>query len=173
MRKSIIYSLALASVVLPAAARTQKVTTFRESKNGDCQAVLQVNTDDGSIIAGCRASSKSKDYEAYWMKSDKNGNRLCVEKSKRDDVTRAHYLQRNADGSSMAATYETSRNGVNQALLIMRDAAGAGMVIPQATESPLFQKTLSLDHEMRDYLQDLRRHLRRALIFDRDLDFLP
>ena len=172
MRRSIIILAALAVWTLPAAAETQGAMTIQESENGDCRAELRLKTDDGSIIAGCRASTKSKEYETYWMKADKNGNQMRVAKRRRNSMSRAQYLQRSADGSSLAASYETSPGGGNHVLLMLKNASGEAMLIPQAVENALFQKILSMDREMWTHVKDVQRHLRRSLGQNHELEII-
>ncbi|HEX7342809.1 MAG TPA: hypothetical protein VF398_01000 [bacterium] len=172
MRGSIISILALAFLTLAAGARDQKVMMFQESTNGDCRAELQINSDEGSIVAGCRTSSKSKDFEAYWMKSDKNGNRVCVEKSKRDDVTRGHYLQKSADGSSLIASYESTPEKSDHVHLLLKASSGDEMRVTKENEAALLKRMINLDHEINIYMKDVQKNLRRASAIHGDWDSL-
>jgi len=172
MHKSIIYLLAFAVLPLAAAARDQKVMMFQESKDGDCQAELQINSDEGSIVAGCRTSSKSKDYETYWMKSELNGSRICVEKSKRDNVTRGHYLQKSADGSSLVASYESTPEKPDHVHYMLKGASGEKLQVTQGDADVLLRRMFNLDHEMNIYMRQIQKHLRRGSAIPEDWDFL-
>lgn len=160
MRKTIVISLALIILTLPAAARTQKIMTYQESANGERRAELKVQTEESSIIAGCRSSSQTPGYKVYYLKSDKKGNRLCVENSVQDAAASGHYLQKNADGSALLASYMTSPAGASQALFMLKDAAGEEIVIWDLAASPLVRRLLSLDHEMKIYLKDIQKYMR-------------
>ena len=154
--------LALSIMALAAAARDQKVMMIQERTNGDCRAELQINSDDGSIIAGCKSSPESKNYETYWMKSDKNGNRVCVEKSKQDDVTRGHYLQKSADGSSLLASYESAPEKSDHVHLLLKASSGDEVQVTKENEAGLLKRMLDLDQEMSIYMRDIQKNLRRA-----------
>jgi len=172
MRSSIVGFLVLAFLTLAATARDQKVMTVQESTNGDRRAELQINSEDGSIVAGCRTSSKSKDYEAYWMKSGKNGSRICVEKSKRDDVTRGHYLQESADGSSLVASYESTPEKPDRVHFLLRGSSGNELQVSRESERVLLRRMFNLDHEMNIYMENIQQHLRRGSAIHDEWDFL-
>jgi hypothetical protein len=172
MRSSIVYFLALAFLTLAATARDQKVMMVQESANGDRRAELQINSENGSIVAGCRTSSESKDYETYWMKSEKNGSRICVEKSQRDDVTRGHYLQKSADGSSLVASYESTPEKPDHIHFLLKGSSGDDLQISGENEDVLLQRMFNMDLEMNIYMREIRRNLRGDSALHRDWDFL-
>lgn len=168
MRRPIVYFLTVVVFSLAASAGEQQVTTFQESANGDQQAELQINSKESRIVAGYRKSSKSKDYEAYWMKSNKNGNRICVEKSRRDEVTRGHYLQENADGSSLLASFESSPEKPEQFHFLLKGSSGDKQRVIEGSGSALLRKLPDLDREMNVYMKYIFRHMRTAVAIHRD-----
>ena len=170
MRRSSIYFLALIILASAAAARTQKVMLIQASKDGDCRAELQIKSEDGSIIAGCKSSPQSKNYETYWMKSDSRGNKLCVEKSKRDDVTRGHYLQNNADGSSLVASYESSPEKSNHIHFLLKGSSGDELQVTGEDENVLLKRMFNLDQEMNIYMKAIQKNLRGASAIHRNWD---
>jgi len=172
MCRSTIFFLAMAVFSLAGAARDQQVMMFQENANGDHRAELQINSEEGTIIAGCRTSSKSKDYEAYWMKSEKNGNRICVEKSKRNDVSRGHYLQESADGSSLVASYESTPEMPDRVHFLLKGSSGAELPVSRENEGVLLKRMFNLDHEMNIYMKSIQKNLRRGLAIHEDWDFL-
>ena len=106
------------------------------------------------------------------MKSDKNGNRVCVEKSKRDDVTRGHYLQKSADGSSLIASYESAPETSDQIHLWLKSSSGDEMQVTKEKETALLKRMFNLDHEMNIYMEDIQKNLRRGSAIHEEWDFL-
>ncbi|RJX30485.1 MAG: hypothetical protein C4531_08925 [Desulfurivibrio sp.] len=156
MRYPILVILVLL-MVLPAAARTQKLVTYEVSANGDRSAELVLRTDQGSLIAGCRTSTQSENYQVYMVKSDHRGNQVCIKNSRRDEVVQKQYVQQRADGSSLVVSCESAPNCPDQACIIVQDPAGRRMMLANAEHDPWLKQMWVLGHEMTIYLNILQR----------------